>query len=88
MLIKLYHPYKCKHCSKTYAIVPGKFWDSLLPVEILNGTEQNDGEFDKERHTSHLLNCPKLQAQWENVKRMILEQIKTKEKLSIKDALR
>jgi len=87
MIIKLNHPYKCRHCKKPYVILQGYSIKSYLPVELITGDEVNDIEFDKHKHKSHLLNCPKLQAQWEEVKRIIIEQERNRDKAFIKSWL-
>jgi len=87
-MIKLNHPYRCRHCGKSYVIIKGHGFNSYLPVELINNDEMNDLEFDKNKHKSHLLNCPKLQAQWESVKQMIAEQERKKEKIFMEGWLR
>ena len=68
-MIKLNVPYRCTFCKKTFFVIlgNGKF-KSYLPVEIINGTEINDYIYDGMKHQSHLLNCPGLQAVWEETK--------------------
>jgi hypothetical protein len=73
-IIKLNHPYKCRHCGRPYVILQGYFRWSFLPVELITGEEINDAEFDSKKHRSHLLDCPQLQAQWESVKKMMNKQ--------------
>ena len=70
-------PYRCRHCGKPYVILSGygKF-GSYLPVDIINGTEKNDATFDKDKHVSHLTQCPELQKQWEEVKKIIDKSMK------------
>ncbi|MBI1936677.1 MAG: hypothetical protein HYS25_00990 [Ignavibacteriales bacterium] len=81
-MIKLNYPYRCRHCGKTYTIIRGRFAWSFLPVEIIQGGEVNDIEFDITKHTSHLKNCTPLQMQWESVKQKIIrQQAKFTEKL-------
>ncbi len=80
-MLKLNYPYKCPYCGKPIAIIKGYGWFSWLPVEIINGDEYKDSEFDKRKHKSHLLNCWKLQSKWESVKKKIVEEEKQKEKL-------
>lgn len=75
-MIKLNQPYKCRHCGKKYIIICGYGNGSFLPVELITGKEINDGLFDKSKHHSHLLDCPGLQAQWEDVKKRINRQSK------------
>ena len=70
-LTKLNHPYKCKYCGKPYVILQGFYPWSFLPIELKTGNEINDKEFDKRKHVSHLLNCPELQAKWEQAKKKI-----------------
>ena len=82
-MIRLNHPYKCKHCQTAYAILQGYYAWSFIPVEIINGTEQNDPEYDKTKHVSHLLNCKELQAQWNEVKKIIMAESKQKEKVEM-----
>lgn len=82
-MVKLNHPYKCRHCGKAYAIVQGYRINSFLPVEIINGDEVNDLEFDKEKHISHLINCLKLQGQWEAVKKTIIADRKLQLKILV-----
>lgn len=77
-MIYLNTPYKCRHCETVYAILHGSGYGSFLPVEIINGKEHYDGEFDKTKHVSHLLNCPKLQEQWNDVKNMINAEMRRK----------
>lgn len=77
-MIKLNHPYRCRHCGITYAVLQGRYAWSFLPVEIINGVEHLDAEFDSAKHTSHLLNCPKLQAQWEQIKKVLNDQLNKK----------
>lgn len=88
MIIKLNHPYRCRHCKKPYVILSGYGYKSYLPVELITGDEVNDTKFDKHKHNSHLLNCPKLQAQWEDVKNTIYEQEKNKDNIFMKSWLR
>lgn len=73
-MIKLNYPYRCRHCGKTYAVLKGRYTWSFLPVEIIRGDEMNDPEYDKEKHTSHLLNCPQLQVQWKEIKKVLNNQ--------------
>jgi len=75
-MIKLFHKYKCRHCGKPYIIIHGHGFNSYLPVEVEIDTEIDSIEkiFDKNLHKSHLINCPKLQAQWETVKKEIARQ--------------
>ena len=95
-LIKLFHPYKCRHCNTVYIILPGKFAWSFLPVELnaeqLKTPSLWEGEwgwaFDKDKHVSHLLNCKALQAQWETVKNNILHQLTKQENLYVKELLK
>ena len=75
-MIHLNQIYSCPHCKTQIAVLQGRFSFSFLPVEIINGTEVNDGEYDKEKHKSHLLNCPQLQSEWPGVKKKILQQMK------------
>ena len=75
-IVKLNHLYKCRHCSTIYIILQGRQLNSYLPVEVINGTEKADLEFDKEKHVSHLLNCAPLQKQWNEVKKIIYYQEK------------
>ena len=83
-VVKLFHPYKCRHCPTNYVILPGRFINSYLPVEIISGNKFKDSEFDKEKHTSHLLNCEQLQKQWNDVKKIIIAEQKKIDKLSVK----
>lgn len=82
-MIKLNHPYECRHCGKAYVIVQGYRMNSFLPVEIINGDEVNDLEFNKEKHTSHLYNCKKLRKQWEMVKKTIISERKLQLKILV-----
>ncbi|NMB81319.1 MAG: hypothetical protein GYA14_05830 [Ignavibacteria bacterium] len=72
-MIKLNHPYKCRHCGVPYIIIQGYRINSFLPVELITGEEINDSVFDGSKHKSHLLNCPALQEQWMQVKKRIAE---------------
>lgn len=74
-MIQLNYPYKCRHCSVVYVILQGHTKFSFLPVELINGSEKEDLEFDKHKHVSHLTNCSKLQNQWEGVKKNIVHQM-------------
>lgn len=75
-MVRLNYPYKCRHCGVPYIIIYGCQLNSFLPVEIINGSEINDAEFDKSKHVSHLVNCIKLRDQWESVKKQItIEQL-------------
>lgn len=70
-MFKLNHPYECKHCGRTYAILrAGIFKDSFLPVDV-NDMKNIPREefFDGNLHTSHLLSCTGKQADWERVKK-------------------
>lgn len=82
-MVRLNHPYKCRHCGKAYFIVQGYRINSFLPVEIIDGDEVNDLEFDKEKHTSLLNNCKKLQEQWEAVKKTIIADRKLQLKIPV-----
>lgn len=73
-MIKLNQPYKCRHCGTPYIILQGFREWSFVPVELITGNEIYDKEFDKHKHKSHLINCVKLQQQWEDVKKQIYEQ--------------
>lgn len=75
-MIHLNQIYSCPHCKTQITVLQGRFSHSFLPVEIINGTEMNDPEYDKDKHKSHLLNCPQLQAQWGSIKKKILDQNK------------
>jgi hypothetical protein len=83
-MIQLNHPYKCRHCKTVYVVLRGHGWFGYLPVEVITGTEQFDPEFDKEKHKSHLLNCPPLQQQWMTIRKIIAKQESDKEKQQIK----
>lgn len=87
-MIRLNQPYKCRHCKTVYVILPGRWAWSFLPVEVITGNEIYDAEFDKTKHVPHLKKCPQLQAQWEGVKKQILDQIKNNEKYAVKELLR
>ena len=84
-MIYLNKPYKCQDCGTEFVVLNGngKF-KSYLPVEIINGTELYDQNFDKDKHVSHLLNCPALQAKWQDAKEIIDKTEYNKSKLSIK----
>ncbi|MGK9477907.1 hypothetical protein [Melioribacter sp. OK-6-Me] len=88
MRIKLNHIYRCKRCGARYVIMRGRGFRSYLPVELKDGSEIYDNRFDRYKHTSHLINCPGLQAQWEEVKSMIYAQEKEEEKRLAKESLR
>ena len=95
-MIYLNHPYKCTHCGKPYIILQGKFSWSFIPVELTNEQLKTpslwEGEwgwaFDKDKHTSHLNNCAKLQAEWPEDKKKILADVKQREKDELKNILR
>ena len=53
-----------------------------------SGEGERGWAFDKTKHISHLKNCPKLQAQWEDVKKQIMDQIKNNEKYAVKELLK
>ena len=75
-MIRLNHPYTCPCCQTVIVVLKGHGWDGYLPVEVINGTEINDFEFDKEKHKSHLPNCKPLQQQWNGIKKKIIYQEK------------
>jgi hypothetical protein len=83
-LIRLNHPYTCPCCPAVIVVLKGHGWDGYLPAEVINGTEINDREFDHEKHKSHLINCKKLQLQWNGIKKRIIDQEKKQSKLSLK----
>ena len=69
-------------------MLKGHGWYGYLPVEVITGKEQFDHEFDKEKHKSHLLNCPQLQQQWMTIRKIIAKQESDKEKQAIKEFTR
>jgi hypothetical protein len=87
-MIILNHPYNCRYCKTVYVVLKGHGWFGYLPVEVINGTERNDPGFDKEKHKSHLLNCPPLQQQWMSIRKIIAKQESDKEKQTIKEFAR
>lgn len=88
-MIYLNQPYRCTHCGKIFVVIHGaKLFNSFLPVDVITGKEIYDTEFDKMKHSSHLLNCPQLQARWESVKKKIQKDIDEKEKVEMKSLLK
>jgi hypothetical protein len=80
---KLNTPYHCPFCKKTFVVVigAGRF-KSYLPIEIITGNEIYDSVYDKDKgHKSHLLNCLKLQENWENIKEKLDKQLNQKLKI-------
>jgi len=76
-MIKLNTPYNCPYCPKVFVVLQGNgMFNSYLPVEVINGTEMNDRQFDLQKHRSHLLNCKELQAEWGSIKKRIDKQFK------------
>lgn len=65
-------------------VLKGHGWFGYLPVEVINGSEKDDYEFDKGKHKSHLVNCKDLQQQWNGIKKRIIDQEKKQAKLSLK----
>jgi len=80
-MIKLNQIYNCPFCKKQFTVVTGYGFNSYLPVEIINGSEHLDYTYDKDKHHSHLLDCPPLQKKWEETKKRIAKQEKKKNKI-------
>lgn len=67
-------PFRCSHCNKRLVVMDTEH--SVLPVEIPEGDliYDDDERFDSKKHKSHLLNCPKLQAEWQKKKMKFIKQ--------------
>ena len=90
--IELNYEYRCKYyktCKKTYVILPTshRYGGSFLPVEVINGTEKDDLEYDKHKHVSHLKNCPDLVKEWTVNCGKIRKQLKEEEESALKEYL-
>lgn len=67
-------PYRCSHCGQRIVMLE-TVTSSFLPVEIPEGEITiEEKEYDKEKHTSHLKNCPKLAAEWEWKKKKLIKE--------------
>ncbi|QQS35749.1 MAG: hypothetical protein IPM56_16130 [Ignavibacteriales bacterium] len=69
-------PFRCGHC-KTRLVVMKTNNDSVIPVEIAEGelTLKDDCVFNSRDFVSHLKNCKKLQAEWNEKKKQFLPKI-------------
>ena len=83
---KLYTGYCCKHCKKGFIILKsiGK-WNQITYLPINFNPGDNIPEFfDKEKHRSHLLDCPELAKQWEQIQKDINNSIDREQKFQDK----
>ncbi len=79
---KLYTGYECRHCTGGFLIVKSqgrRGYISYLPINFKPGDEIPEF-FDKEKHHSHLLDCPKLADQWERIQKDINNSIEKEQK--------
>ena len=87
--IQLNHKYRCTHIEKDFVVVrSGRANSSYLPVTFESYEVAPDLYFNKDKHKSHLLECPIHQKTWNVVTKQLWLQDKEAEKKSEKEAAR
>lgn len=67
--------FACGDCGKKIVIMATNT-GSVLPVEVKPGDAFTDDDiFKSDKHSSHLMNCSKLQSRWNTVKKSFVKNI-------------
>jgi hypothetical protein len=87
--IKLNHKYYCKDSNKSFVVIrSGRENRSCLPITFESYDIAPDLYFNKEKHVSHLLECPTCQKKWSTVTKILWQQDKEAEFKAEKEAAR